>query len=84
MVMTVQVMLLCGSMIVYSLLSVLQYAELKPVPCLTYSDAQKLREACATPILKQVLQSNHSSSLTQACHLEELVILNINIRKMTL
>lgn len=33
---------------------ILQYAELKPVPCLTYSDAQMLREKCATPILKQV------------------------------
>lgn len=32
----------------------LKYAELKPVPCLTYSEAQKLRETCATPILKQV------------------------------
>ncbi|XP_071710670.1 uncharacterized protein [Rutidosis leptorrhynchoides] len=32
----------------------LKYAELKPVPCLTYSDAQVLREKCATPILKQV------------------------------
>ncbi|KAL6994085.1 hypothetical protein U1Q18_012190 [Sarracenia purpurea var. burkii] len=32
----------------------LKYAELKPVPCLTYSDAQILREICATPILKQV------------------------------
>ncbi|KAG4911905.1 hypothetical protein AAZX31_19G040400 [Glycine max] len=32
----------------------LKYAELKPVPCLTYSDAQSLREKCATPILKQV------------------------------
>ncbi|KAL0332497.1 UNVERIFIED_CONTAM: Thylakoid membrane protein [Sesamum calycinum] len=32
----------------------LKYAELKPVPCLTYSDAQQLREKCATPILKQV------------------------------
>ncbi|KAI3777277.1 hypothetical protein L1987_47076 [Smallanthus sonchifolius] len=32
----------------------LKYAELKPVPCLTYSDAQILREKCATPILKQV------------------------------
>ncbi|XP_076921140.1 uncharacterized protein LOC143582472 [Bidens hawaiensis] len=32
----------------------LKYAELKPVPCLTYSDAQTLREKCATPILKQV------------------------------
>ncbi|KAK9272199.1 hypothetical protein L1049_002570 [Liquidambar formosana] len=32
----------------------LKYAELKPVPCLTYSDAEKLRETYATPILKQV------------------------------
>ncbi|XP_020268580.1 uncharacterized protein LOC109843985 isoform X2 [Asparagus officinalis] len=32
----------------------LQYAELKPVPCITYSDAETLRETCATPILKQV------------------------------
>eukprot|EP00262_Sarcandra_glabra_P005309 TRINITY_DN1673_c0_g1_i1.p1 TRINITY_DN1673_c0_g1~~TRINITY_DN1673_c0_g1_i1.p1 ORF type:complete len:289 (-),score=50.55 TRINITY_DN1673_c0_g1_i1:175-1041(-) len=32
----------------------LKYAELKPVPCVTYSDAQILREAYATPILKQV------------------------------
>ncbi|XP_072086273.1 uncharacterized protein [Arachis hypogaea] len=32
----------------------LKYAELKPVPCLTYSDAQSLSEKCATPILKQV------------------------------
>ncbi|KAG8478057.1 hypothetical protein CXB51_027380 [Gossypium anomalum] len=31
----------------------LKYAELKPVPCLTYSDAQVLRETAATPILKQ-------------------------------
>ncbi|MQL41614.1 DUF2854 domain-containing protein, partial [Escherichia coli] len=31
-----------------------KYAELKPVPCLTYSDAQSLQEKCATPILKQV------------------------------
>lgn len=38
--------------------SVLQYAELKPVPCLTYSDAQSLRETCATPILKQVRLSD--------------------------
>uniref|UniRef100_A0A6V7QVF5 Thylakoid membrane protein slr0575 n=1 Tax=Ananas comosus var. bracteatus TaxID=296719 RepID=A0A6V7QVF5_ANACO len=32
----------------------LKYAELKPVPCITYADAQALRETCATPILKQV------------------------------
>ncbi|KAG5227146.1 thylakoid membrane protein [Salix suchowensis] len=30
----------------------LKYAELKPVPCLTSSDAEMLREKCATPILK--------------------------------
>ncbi|URD94364.1 hypothetical protein MUK42_31771 [Musa troglodytarum] len=30
------------------------YAELKPVPCITYSNAEVLRERCATPILKQV------------------------------
>ncbi|XP_017438351.2 uncharacterized protein LOC108344417, partial [Vigna angularis] len=32
----------------------LKYAELKPVPCITYSNAQSLQEKCATPILKQV------------------------------
>ncbi|XP_051197360.1 uncharacterized protein [Lolium perenne] len=32
----------------------LKYAELKPVPCITYADAFALREQCATPILKQV------------------------------
>ncbi|XP_042441837.1 thylakoid membrane protein slr0575-like [Zingiber officinale] len=32
----------------------LKYAELKPVPCITYNDAEDLREKCATPILKQV------------------------------
>lgn len=32
----------------------LKYAELKPVPCLTYLEAQTLRETCATPVLKQV------------------------------
>ncbi|KAF8701797.1 hypothetical protein HU200_033115 [Digitaria exilis] len=30
------------------------YAELKPVPCITYADALALREKCATPIQKQV------------------------------
>ena len=33
----------------------MQYAELKPVPCITYADALALREKCATPILKQVI-----------------------------
>ncbi|XP_021763524.1 uncharacterized protein LOC110728176 [Chenopodium quinoa] len=32
----------------------LKYAELKPVPCVTYSDAQMVREKCSTPVLKQV------------------------------
>ncbi|CAN6445727.1 unnamed protein product [Victoria cruziana] len=32
----------------------LKYAELKPVLCITYTDAERLRETCATPILKQV------------------------------
>ncbi|XP_025821506.1 uncharacterized protein LOC112897430 isoform X1 [Panicum hallii] len=32
----------------------LKYAELKPVPCITYAEALALREKCATPILKQV------------------------------
>ncbi|CAO2163591.1 unnamed protein product [Urochloa humidicola] len=32
----------------------LKYAELKPVPYITYADAFALREKCATPILKQV------------------------------
>uniref|UniRef100_A0A7C9DJ89 Thylakoid membrane protein slr0575 n=1 Tax=Opuntia streptacantha TaxID=393608 RepID=A0A7C9DJ89_OPUST len=32
----------------------LKYAELKPVPCVTYADAESLREKCATDVLKQV------------------------------
>ena len=49
----------------HSPFTVLQYAELKPVPCLTYSDAQKLRELSATPILRQVmfLELTHFLSL---------------------
>ncbi|CAN6830822.1 unnamed protein product [Brassica oleracea] len=31
----------------------LKYAELKPVPCLSYADAVKLRESSASPILTQ-------------------------------
>ncbi|CAL9084215.1 unnamed protein product [Musa textilis] len=30
------------------------FSKLKPVPCITYSNAEVLRERCATPILKQV------------------------------
>jgi hypothetical protein len=37
----------------------MQYAELKPVPCITYADAFALREQCATPILKQVSLKIH-------------------------
>lgn len=37
------------------IVTILQYAELKPVPCLTFSDAQNIRETCATPIQKQVI-----------------------------
>lgn len=44
---------------------ILQYAELKPVPCITYSDAESLRETCATPILKQV--NFHSVLLLLSC-----------------
>ncbi|CAO2825443.1 unnamed protein product [Amaranthus hypochondriacus] len=32
----------------------LKYAELKPVPCVTYFNAQMLRDKCATEVLKQV------------------------------
>ncbi|XP_020596401.1 uncharacterized protein LOC110036325 isoform X2 [Phalaenopsis equestris] len=44
----------------------LKYAELKPVPCITYSDAQSLREKCATPILKQV-----RNDVTRFCYGDE-------------
>ncbi|KAL4363329.1 hypothetical protein GQ457_04G023480 [Hibiscus cannabinus] len=40
-----------------------KYAELKPVPCVTYSDAQMLRETYATPILKQVLSNSGNANL---------------------
>ncbi|KAL4582547.1 hypothetical protein LXL04_007099 [Taraxacum kok-saghyz] len=49
----------------------LQYAELKPVPCLTYSDAQMLREKCATPILKQVRDDVIRFRYGDEQHLEE-------------
>ncbi|KAL4591280.1 hypothetical protein LXL04_004238 [Taraxacum kok-saghyz] len=48
-----------------------QYAELKPVPCLTYSDAQMLREKCATPILKQVRDDVIRFRYGDEQHLEE-------------
>lgn len=49
----------------------LKYAELKPVPCLTYSDAQMLREKCATPILKQVRNDVTRYRYGDEQHLEE-------------
>lgn len=49
----------------------LKYAELKPVPCITYSDAQLLREKCATPILKQVRDDVIRYRYGDEQHLEE-------------
>ncbi|KAH7686191.1 hypothetical protein IHE45_04G087700 [Dioscorea alata] len=49
----------------------LKYAELKPVPCVTYSDAQILREKCATPILKQVRDDVIRFRYGDEQHLEE-------------
>ncbi|XP_004516771.1 uncharacterized protein [Cicer arietinum] len=49
----------------------LKYAELKPVPCLTYSDAYKLQEKCATPILKQVKNDVTRYRYGDEQHLEE-------------
>ena len=46
---------LCVQSCSFLSLVLLQYAELKPVPCLSYADAVKLRESSATPILTQVL-----------------------------
>ncbi|KAF9618264.1 hypothetical protein IFM89_000899 [Coptis chinensis] len=49
----------------------LKYAELKPVPCITYSDAAMLREKCATPILKQVRNDVIRFRYGDEQHLEE-------------
>ncbi|KAG7548451.1 hypothetical protein ISN44_As12g036390 [Arabidopsis suecica] len=49
----------------------LKYAELKPVPCLSYSDAVKLRESCATPILMQVRNDVTRYRYGDEQHLEE-------------
>ncbi|KAH6803701.1 acclimation of photosynthesis to environment [Perilla frutescens var. frutescens] len=49
----------------------LKYAELKPVPCLTYSDAQALRDKCATPILNQVRSDVTRYRYGDEQHLEE-------------
>lgn len=52
----------------------LKYAELKPVPCLSYSDAVKLRETCATPILKQVRNDVTRYRYGDEQHLDEALI----------
>ncbi|KAL5722236.1 hypothetical protein ACHQM5_005780 [Ranunculus cassubicifolius] len=49
----------------------LKYAELKPVPCITYSDAEALRETCATDILKQVRNDVIRFRYGDEQHLEE-------------
>ncbi|KAG8373716.1 hypothetical protein BUALT_Bualt11G0053700 [Buddleja alternifolia] len=49
----------------------LKYAELKPVPCLTYSDAKALRETCSTPILTQVRNDVTRYRYGDEQHLEE-------------
>ncbi|CAH8354986.1 unnamed protein product [Eruca vesicaria subsp. sativa] len=49
----------------------LKYAELKPVPCLSYADAVKLRENSATPILTQVRNDVTRYRYGDEQHLEE-------------
>lgn len=49
----------------------LKYAELKPVPCVTYEDAFKLREAQATEILVQVRSDVTRFRYGDEQHLEE-------------
>ncbi|CAN8232990.1 unnamed protein product [Cochlearia groenlandica] len=49
----------------------LKYAELKPVPCLSYSDAVKVREVSATPILTQVRNDVTRYRYGDEQHLEE-------------
>ncbi|KAL2335292.1 hypothetical protein Fmac_016505 [Flemingia macrophylla] len=49
----------------------LKYAELKPVPCMTYSDGERLREKCATPILKQVKRDVTRYRYGDEQHLDE-------------
>ncbi|TVU06727.1 hypothetical protein EJB05_49955 [Eragrostis curvula] len=51
--------------------NLLYYAELKPVPCITYSDALALRGKCATPILKQVRSDVTRFRYGDEQHLEE-------------
>lgn len=49
----------------------LKYAELKPVPCLTYSTALAIREKCSTPILNQVRNDVIRYRYGDEQHLEE-------------
>lgn len=49
----------------------LKYAELKPVPCITYEDAFKLRDAQATEILVQVRSDVTRFRYGDEQHLEE-------------
>ncbi|CAN7128228.1 unnamed protein product [Brassica rapa subsp. narinosa] len=49
----------------------LKYAELKPVPCLSYADAVKLRESSSTPILTQVRNDVTRYRYGDEQHLEE-------------
>ncbi|KAG9137994.1 hypothetical protein Leryth_019379 [Lithospermum erythrorhizon] len=49
----------------------LKYAELKPVPCLTYSNALAIREKCSTPILNQVRNDVIRYRYGDEQHLEE-------------
>ncbi|BBM98349.1 hypothetical protein MPTK1_1g12820 [Marchantia polymorpha subsp. ruderalis] len=49
----------------------LKYAELKPVPCITYADAFALRESQTTPILTQVRNDVTRFRYGDEQHLEE-------------
>uniref|UniRef100_A0A7I4DMG6 Uncharacterized protein n=1 Tax=Physcomitrium patens TaxID=3218 RepID=A0A7I4DMG6_PHYPA len=52
-------------------ISITKYAELKPVPCITYEDAFKLRDAQATEILVQVRSDVTRFRYGDEQHLEE-------------
>nr|ABK22874.1 unknown [Picea sitchensis] len=49
----------------------LKYAELKPIPCITYSDALALRETKATPVLNQVRKDVARFRYGDEQHLDE-------------
>ncbi|KAI3791649.1 hypothetical protein L2E82_05508 [Cichorium intybus] len=56
----------------------LKYAELKPAPCLIYSDAQLLREKYATPILKDpACRGNTSCQIEQSLHFYSSNVFNL-------